>query len=619
MEYQYLNPNLTSEELKSLNKEQIFILCQEIRRFLIESVSQTGGHLSSNLGVVELSVALCYVFDINYDSILWDVGHQSYTYKLLTGRMDQFSKLRAKGGIAGFPSPEESKYDAFIAGHGNTSLSAAIGIATAKKMNNEPGWVIAIVGDGAFTGGMVYEGLNNISEKLDNLIIILNDNKMSISKNVGAVSNYLTKLRTSKGYSSAKRQVEDFLEKTPVIGQPLRDAIVASKAVIRRAVYNNSTFFEDLGLLYVGTMNGNNISVLVDLFQNIQDRKGPLFIHLETTKGKGFKPAEDNPGAFHGVSTFDYMHITDPDNTPSDSFSNVMGKKLVQLAEQDEKITAITAAMKYGTGLQFFYKKYKERFFDVGMAEQHAVTFAAGLASKGMKPVVALYSTFLQRAYDQVIHDVMLQNLNVLFAIDRAGLVPGDGETHQGIYDVAFLSEIKDFVILSPSNYEELEYWFEKLNTSYHAPRAIRYPRGGETELLSTLKCTGNLYDKIYDTPKAKKAFITYGKEAEEVLKACKIAEQEDVKVDAFKLLQVNPLPAGFIAELLHYETIVFAEEGIENGGVGQRVAKELLENGFKGNYSIIAVPNRKIDHATVQELLVDFSLNADALFASIK
>lgn len=619
MDYQYLKPNLTSEDLKNLNKEQLFVLCQEIRTFLIDSVSKTGGHLSSNLGVVELTVALCYVFDMDVDSILWDVGHQCYTYKLLTGRMEQFSKLRAKGGIAGFPSPEESKYDAFIAGHGNTSLSAAIGIATAKKMKNEPGWVVAIVGDGAFTGGMIYEGLNNITEKLDNLIIILNDNKMSISKNVGAVSNYLTNLRNSKGYSSAKKQVEDILEKTPVIGHPLRDMIVASKAVIRRAVYNNSTFFEDLGLQYVGTMNGNNIAVLVNLFNNIQSRKGPLFIHLETTKGKGFKPAEDNPGAFHGVSTFDYMHITDPDNTPPDSFSNIMGHKLVQLAEQDESITAITAAMKYGTGLQFFYKQFKNRFFDVGMAEQHAVTFAAGLANRGIKPVVALYSTFLQRAYDQIIHDVMLQNANVLFAIDRAGLVPGDGETHQGIYDVAFLSEIRDLVIMSPSNYEELEYWFEKLITSYDTPRAIRYPRGGETELLSTYKCTGNLYDKIYDTDSAKKAFVTYGKEAEEVLKACKLAEQEDVKVDAFKLLQINPIPDGFVAKLLQYETIVFAEEGIENGGVGQRLAYTLLENGFSGKYHIVAVPNRKIDHATVNELLVDFGLDANALVTTIK
>ena len=352
MEYQYLDEHLTKDILNQLNKEQLLILCQEIRHFLIQNVAQTGGHLSSNLGTIELTVALCSVFDFEEDVILWDVGHQSYTYKILTGRMDGFQKLRTKGGISGFPSPKESQYDAFIAGHGSTSLSAAIGIATAKKLNNEKGKVMAVVGDGAFTGGMVYEGLNNIVEKLDNLMIILNDNKMSISKNVGSIAGYLTTLRTSTGYSHAKRQVEDILEKTPVIGKPLKEFIVDTKSILRRAVYN-STFFEDLGLQYVGMVDGNDVNALITLFSNIASRKGPLFVHLETVKGKGFKPAEENPGAFHGVAAFDYMHITDPDNTPQDSYSNIMGLKLVELAEKYPQICAITAAMKYGTGLQY--------------------------------------------------------------------------------------------------------------------------------------------------------------------------------------------------------------------------------------------------------------------------
>ena len=618
MEYTYLSENIVKNQLQQLNNEQTLVLCEEIRHFLIQNVSQTGGHLSSNLGTIELSVALCKVFDFEENAIVWDVGHQCYTYKLLTGRMNRFNKLREKGGISGFPQPNESKYDFFISGHGNTSLSAAIGIATAKKMKGEKGKVIAIVGDGAFTGGMIYEGLNNINDKLDNLIIILNDNKMSISKNVGAMSRYLTKLRTSREYSNAKKQVEDILEKTPIIGKPIREIILDTKSVLRRAVYN-STFFEELGLQYVGLMDGNDVNALTNLFENIKYRKGPLFIHLETVKGKGFKPAEENPGAFHGVSTFDYMHITDPDNTPPDSYSNVMGKKLTELADENSNICSVTAAMKYGTGLQFFYKKHKERFFDVGMAEQHAVTFSAGLAKNGLLPVTAIYSTFLQRSYDQIIHDVVLQNANVMFAIDRAGLVPGDGETHQGIYDAAFLGQISDFVLFSPSNYSELEYWFEKLLLHFNGPRGIRYCRGGESPELKDLGCSGELFDNIFKSSNAKKAFITYGREAEEVMAACTMATENDINVDAYKLLQINPIPEKLIDVLMRYEELIFAEEGIENGGVAQRLLKLLHQQGYKGKYIIIAVKNKGIDHATVKELLKDFNLDAKSLFESLK
>lgn len=596
-----------------MSKQELELLCAELRHFLIDQVSKTGGHLSSNLGTVELTVALFYAFDFDRDVVVWDVGHQSYTYKILTDRFSRFDTLRQKGGISGFPAPSESKYDAFIAGHGNTSLSAAIGIARAKKIKNEPGYVIVVIGDGAFTGGMVYEGFNNIDDTLDNLIVVLNDNKMSISKNVGSVARYLTSLRTSPGYSHAKKTVEDILGKTPLIGKPLRNTIVASKSLVRRAVYS-STFFEDLGLQYIGTMDGNNIYELADLFRNIQLKKGPMIIHLETVKGKGYKPAEENPGAFHGVSAFDYLHLDDPDNAPSDSFSNVFGQNLVELAQNNSSICAITAAMKYGTGLQFFYKAFKERFFDVGMAEQHAVTFSAGLASRGLLPVVAIYSTFLQRAYDSIIHDVVLQNLNVLFAIDRAGLVPGDGETHQGIYDVAFLSEVQSFVIMAPCNYAELTYWLEKLLNDYSMPRAIRYPRGGESPLLHSFPCTGNLYDKIFSAPEADTACVTYGREASEVYKACELAG-----ADGYKLLQINPLPASLAQTLLPYKKIVFAEEGVENGGVGQRLYCALAEKGYQGHYEIIAVPNHGIDHCPVEELLCDFGLDTASLTEKLK
>lgn len=608
MEYRYLTPALTKFQLQTMSKKELEVLCAELRHFLIEHVSRTGGHLSSNLGTVELTVALCYAFDFDRDVVIWDVGHQSYTYKILTGRMDQFDTLRQKGGISGFPAPGESRYDAFIAGHGNTSLSAAIGIAKAKKLKREPGYVIAVVGDGAFTGGMIYEGFNNIDESLDNLIIILNDNKMSISKNVGAMARYLTNLRTSPGYSNAKKAVEDILGKTPLIGRPLRDTIVASKSLLRRAVYN-STFFEDLGLQYIGTMDGNNVEELADLLRNIQLREGPMIVHLETVKGKGFKPAEENPGAFHGVSAFDYLHMDDPDNAPHDSFSNTFGEKLAQLAQTRPQICAVTAAMKYGTGLQFFYKAYKERFFDVGMAEQHAMTFSAGLSSRGLLPVVAIYSTFLQRAYDQIIHDVMLQKLDVVLAIDRAGLVPGDGETHQGIYDAAFLGQIQSMVVLSPSNYAELEYWLEKLIDDYTGPRAIRYPRGGEDPVLAKLPCSGALFDQIYTAPNARVACVTYGREAKEVLPACQAAW-----ADGYKMLQINPIPMELVQTLLPYERILFAEEGIENGGVGQRLLCALAEKGYRGKFQIVAVPNLGIDHCSVDELLCDFGLDHESL-----
>ena len=424
-------------DVKRLDFGQLQELCAEIRAFLIDSVSKTGGHLSSNLGTIELTVALHKVFATPSDKFVWDVGHQCYTHKILTGRREGFDRLRMLGGISGFPSPRESEHDAFIAGHGNTSLSAAIGMAQAKKLRHEPGKVIAVVGDGAFTGGMIYEGMNNI-RSLNNLIVVLNDNKMSISKNVGSVAQYLTQLRTSPRYFKAKRDVESLLDSTPVVGGAIKAGIQTVKSAFRRSLYH-STMFEEMGFQYVGPVDGHDVKELSMLFDAYrQEQSAPLFVHVLTIKGKGFTPAEQNPGEFHGVSAFDVNHLTDPDVAPDSSFSTVFGQQLAQLAGQDERICAITAAMKYGTGLQYFYKQHKSRFFDVGMAEQHAVTFAAGLAANGMRPVVSIYSTFLQRGYDQIIHDVNLQRLSVLFAVDRAGLVPGDGETHQGIYAVSY-------------------------------------------------------------------------------------------------------------------------------------------------------------------------------------
>ncbi|MDD3429866.1 MAG: 1-deoxy-D-xylulose-5-phosphate synthase, partial [Oscillospiraceae bacterium] len=401
------------KDLEPLNVSQLNTLSEEIRAFLIESVSQTGGHLSSNLGTVDLTLALHKVFHAPQDKLVFDVGHQCYTHKILTERKNLFHTLRQKGGLSGFPSPKESQYDAFNAGHGNTSISAAIGIARAKKLKGEIGTVIAIIGDGAFTGGMVYEGINNI-DTLDNLIVILNDNEMSISKNVGALARYFTSLRTSPRYYHAKKNIEGFLNGLSGVGHAVKDVLVHMKTLMRQCIYEKSTFFEELGFQYVGVVDGHNIEEMLALFKNARAQQNrPLFIHIVTKKGKGFKPAEKNPGEFHGVSAFDIHEAIDtfessetnnPDISPADSFSNIFGQKLAELAVNNKKICAITAAMKYGTGLQFFYKQHKKRFFDVGMAEQHAVTFAAGLAQEGLLPVVAIYSTFLQRSYDQIIH-----------------------------------------------------------------------------------------------------------------------------------------------------------------------------------------------------------------------
>ena len=609
-----LDTIVSPQDVKRLSPEQLVQLCSEVRAFLIDSVSKTGGHLSSNLGTIELTVALHRVFTTPRDKIVWDVGHQCYTHKLLTGRREGFARLRKADGISGFPCPAESAHDAFVAGHGNTSLSAAIGMAQAKKLRGEPGKVIAIVGDGAFTGGMIYEGMNNI-QCLNNLIVVLNDNKMSISKNVGAVAQYLTRLRTNPRYFKAKRDVESLLDQTPFVGGAIKTTIQTAKSVVRRALYH-STMFEEMGFQYAGPVDGHDVRELAALFDAYrQEQSAPVFIHILTKKGKGFPPAEENPGEYHGVSAFDLNHLTNPDVAPDSSFSTVFGQQLAACGETDEKLCAITAAMKYGTGLQYFYKQHKDRFFDVGMAEQHAVTFAAGLAAGGMRPVVSIYSTFLQRGYDQIIHDVNLQRLNVLFAVDRAGLVPGDGETHQGIYDAAFFSELDDFCVVSPCNYAELTHWLKVLLQA-DGPRALRYPRGGEDETLAALGGSGRPFDVFPAPGTADTALVTYGAETAPALEAARMAAEQGIFADVYKLTAIHPLPDGLCAALQGYRRVVFAEEGIQHGGIGEHLAAALLLQGCTAQFRHIAVPNLGLLHASVDELRAAFGLDAAGLAA---
>ncbi len=609
----FLNNIHSAQDLKKLNKNDLPHLCEEIREFLIDSVSNTGGHLSSNLGTIEISVAMHKMFDTPQDKFLWDVGHQCYTHKIITGRKQSFDKLRMFNGLSGFPSPKESEHDCFIAGHGNTAISAAIGMAWAKKHRGEHGKIIAIVGDGAFTGGMVYEGMNNV-KNLDNLIVILNDNEMSISKNVGGLAQYFTHLRTNPKYFALKRFVQKFLDTVPLIGIPFRKYLQKIKSSLRQRLYH-STIFENMGFQYVGPVDGHNVHELCNVFEAYKkEQNAPLFLHITTVKGKGYKPAEINPGEFHGVSAFDAVNLTDPDFSNQISFSSVFGEHLTALANKDKNIIAITAAMKYGTGLQYFYRKHKERFYDVGMAEQHAVTFAAGLAEGKMKPVVAIYSTFLQRAYDQIIHDVHLQKLNVLFAIDRAGFVAGDGETHQGIYDAAFLSQLSGVKVIAPCNYEELKYWLEKLLYE-DGVRALRYSRGAEDETLAKLNCTKNEYDVLNaENKNAQIALITYGAQTAEALKAAQKAGEKNVDVHVIKMCQIHPIPQNLPEKLLKYSKIVFAEEGIKSGGIGEHLLSELNSYNYEGEYIHLAADGKMLTHASADELRKIFALDENSL-----
>ena len=605
------------EDLKRLTEKQVVQLCGEIRSFLVDSVLHTGGHLASNLGAVELTVALHRVLNSPQDKIVFDVGHQCYTHKLLTGRKAGFARLRQRDGISGFPNPRESSHDAFVAGHGNTALSLAIGMAWAKKLKNEPGWVVAIIGDGAFTGGMIYEGMNNISS-LNNLMVILNDNGMSISKNVGAMARYLTHLRASPEYFRANQHLSGVLSRVPLIGEPVHRFLSRAKTIVRRTMYD-STMFENMGFQYLGPLDGHKILELEQTLRNITVRSGPLFLHVVTTKGKGYPPAEQNPGEFHGVSAGSQGYVPDPEVAAPASFSTVFGKALCEAASADKKICAITAAMKYGTGLQFFGHAYRDRFFDVGMAEQHAVTFAAGLASQGMTPVAAIYSTFLQRAYDQILHDVCLLRVKVIFAIDRAGLVPADGETHQGIYDPAFLSEA-GVPIYSPSNYAELCYWLVQLvGSRYEGPQALRYPRGGESAALARYGCTGRAFDFLTGQPEADTVLVSYGSEVEDVLAAGAALEAQGIPCRVCKLVKIFPFTDKFLHAIERFDTVLFAEECVCAGGIGQQLVARLTEDGWRGTFIHRAVDNTKLTHATVPELKELQGLDAASLVQAVR
>lgn len=612
MKSSILDTICSPQDVKELPFEQLDVLCTQIRERLIQTTAKTGGHLASNLGTVELTVALHRVFDCPDDQIVWDVGHQCYTHKLLTGRREQFSTLRQEGGLSGFPKRKESEYDAFIAGHSSTSISVASGLARAKKLQNDQHHVIAVIGDGAFTSGLAFEGANNAARFGDNLIVILNDNKMSISKNVGSFSKYLSKIRARPAYFRTKDRVESICNHLPLIGKPLNQLLVWLKTTMKTVVYG-SNWFEDMGFCYLGPIDGHNMETLCDVLQRAKNLHRPVFLHIETQKGKGYSYAEENPGEYHGTSGFD-IDTGKSFSSASTNFSNEFGLYLTELAKRDERICAITAAMKYGTGLNHFSRAFGQqgRFFDVGIAEPHAVTFAGGLAANGMLPVFAVYSSFLQRCYDQIIHDLSIEQQHVVIGIDRAGIVGSDGETHQGLFDVAMLSSVPGITLYSPATYEEMRCSLYKSLYEHTGVCCVRYPRGGESKLPA--------FDPQVPwaiEPKGAKPrllLVTYGKLSAQAVQAAQTLSQQGVPTAALKLLRLLPFCEEAVEQAMQAEYVLFAEEGIESGGIGQMFGSRLLENGFQGHYRVLAVHDRFVEQATPDRALALCGLDAQSM-----
>lgn len=615
MDYKLLSEINSPSDIKKMNNEQLAELCFEIRQKMLETVSKNGGHLSSNLGAVELTVALHKVFNSPKDSIVFDVGHQCYAHKMLTGRYSRFDTLRKKGGLSGFCRPNESEHDMFYSGHSSTAVSAGLGVATANKLLRNDNYTITVIGDGSFTGGMVYEALNNGGRSKTKHIIILNDNKMSISENVGAFAKYLAVIRSKPAYYNLKASTEKTINRIPNIGKKISQKLYDLKTDLKNKLYSQSTFFEDLGYRYMGPIDGHDIPVLIDALEAAKKVNGPVVLHVNTVKGKGYKLAENDPSKFHGIGPFDLK--TGETFSDSECFSEKFGDYLCRYAPGNEKICAITAAMGLGTGLERFSKNFPERFFDVGIAEEHAVTFASGLAKKGMIPVFAVYSTFFQRCYDQVIHDISLQKLKVIFAIDRAGFVGEDGETHNGLMDVAFLGTIPDIIIYSPCCYRSLE---ADINNAVNADKfavAVRYPRGKQTENVKKLKYDCVEYSTYGDSD-SEVCIVTYGRITSQAVEAVDELREKQKNVSLISVNRVKPFPEEVISVLLEKKEVFFFEEGIRSGGIGERVGFMLLEKGFKGKYKLTAVDDRFVGQATVTELLKEYKLDKNGMIKTV-
>ena len=606
------------EDLKKLTSEELSQLAEEIRAFLIEKISRTGGHLASNLGVVELTIALFRTFDLPEDKIIWDVGHQSYTHKILSGRRMEFDELRQYGGLSGFPKRKESPYDSFDTGHSSTSISAGLGIAQGRDILGEDYKVVSVIGDGALTGGMAYEALNNAARMKKNFIIILNDNKMSISENVGGMSRYLGGLRTGAGYNDLKKNVADTLERIPVVGGRMIDKIKRTKNSIKQ-LFIPGMLFENMGITYLGPVDGHNIPALCKVLKEAQKLDHAVLVHVLTKKGKGYEPAEKNPAHFHGVSPFDIKTGKPLAEKKYPTYTDVFSKKLCQLGETHPELVAVTAAMPDGTGVAAFGKKFPDRFFDVGIAEAHAVTSAAGMAAAGLRPVVAVYSSFLQRGYDQILHDVCIQNLPVLFAVDRAGLVGSDGETHQGIFDYSYLTSIPNMSVAAPKNLWELRAMLD-FAMDYKAPFAIRYPRGtayrGLKEFMQPIAYGKGeiIYEEENIALLAVGSMVSTGEHVRAKLK------EEGVSCTLANARFVKPFDKELVDRLAkNHRLIVTMEENVLQGGFGLPVTAYIHEHYPQVKVMNIALPDAYVEHGNVSVLRKGLGIDSDSIIQRLK
>ena len=627
-----------AEDLKNLNLNEKNILAKEIREYILEVVSKNGGHLASNLGIVELTLAIHNVFDLNKDKVIWDVGHQSYVHKILTGRKEELKTIRTLDGIAGFPKTSESETDCFNTGHSSTSISAAMGMAKARDLKNEDHSVIAVIGDGALTGGMALEALNHVGSSRTRMIVILNDNEMSISKNIGGINKLLTRLRAKKRYTISNKKGRKIIEKIPLVGNSIVKGVTKLKKSIKQLILPRM-YFEEIGFKYLGPVDGHNIEDLEYLLSRAKELDEPVLIHVLTKKGKGYEPAEQNPDRFHGTGPFN-IKTGESTKKKSKDYSKAFGEKLIELAKKNDKIVAITAAMRDGTGLKSFSEKFPGRFFDVGIAEQHALTFAAGLAKEGMIPFVPIYSSFYQRAYDQVIHDICIQKLPVIMCVDRAGCVGNDGETHQGLYDMAFFKLVPNITIMAPKDFEELAQMMD-FAIMLKAPVVIRYPRGGEADLKfekyegiklgqedsGQVKLVQNELRQI-ELGKAEilregedVTIIGIGKMTATAMNVANKLEKDGINAEVINARFLKPLDEKAIKESISKTKFVITiEDGTEIGGLGSSVKELIVNNNIEGvKIKCFAYPDDFIKHGSVPELEKVYGLDCESIYIFLK
>ena len=596
------------KDLKKLNLKEKEELCKEIRELIIDVTAKNGGHVASNLGVVELTVALHSVFNTPKDKIIWDVGHQCYVHKILTGRKKEFETIRQFGGLSGFPKICESEYDSFNTGHSSTSISVATGMARARDILKEDYKVIAVIGDGSLTGEMALEALNDAGSSKTNVTVILNDNEMSISKNVGGIPLYLSKIRTKTGYTRSNRKIKEITNKIPVIGKPIVSFAHYTKQIIKRAVIHNM-YFEDIGFTYLGPVDGHNLKKLEDILERSKKIKGPVLIHIITKKGKGYRLAEENPDKFHGISAY---NKETGETKKSNNYSKIFGNKLIELAQKDKKIVAVTAAMKDGTGLKEFAEKFPDRFFDVGIAEQHAVGLIAGMAKAGLKPVMPIYSSFLQRGYDQIIHDIALSNIPATICVDRAGVVGNDGETHQGIFDLSFLSSIPNVVIMAPKNFEELEKMLE-FGVNLNKPVFIRYPRGGENyQFEKTEKIEYGIAETIVEGTDL--SIIAIGNMVGRAKEIADLLPEKSIEIINTRFLK--PLDEKTILKSIEKtKKAITIEDNVLKGGLGSAVIEAVNKSGIENiKVKTFGYDDIFVEHGTVKEIEDKYNLSKEKI-----